>query len=96
MASYPLAASFTPRLSSLFLPLPGVQVLSPVRLGWRSWICIHGQMAAQTNVGSGLWVDLSLWDTQGEAFTSVLKTPLIPTDPHTYLSFWWHIRIPAL
>lgn len=32
-------------------------------------------MAPHTDIGSGLRVDLSPWDTQGEAFTSVLEAP---------------------
>lgn len=35
-------------------------------------------MEAQTDTGSRLWVDLNPWDTQGEAFTSVLKAPAYP------------------
>lgn len=35
-------------------------------------------MAAQTDRGSGLWIDLNPWDAQGEAFISVTKAPSYP------------------
>lgn len=80
MAYYTLAAKLPPRLSSPFFPHRRSAGAAPNEAGLELPLDSHSWpgVAAQTDVGSRLWVDLNPWDTQGEAFTSALKAPSYP------------------